>query len=395
MFAAFASPTFRMLAGASWCYYTYRMMELTVLSWLVLELTDSPAQVALVAVSRATPMFLFGLIAGGIADRFTRKSVMLAAQALNLVVMGAVLAVMLAGTIEAWHVYVAVGATGFTWALDYTSRRAYLASLFSGRRFTNAMSLDIGSLISANLTGPVIGTALIRWADYSGAYMAMMVLGFVGMVFLAMIAEEQGAGVRLESPLRTVAEAFRATRLYPAVMASVLLTAVYNVLGWPITTQIPVIARDVLGASEVLFGILQGGLGAGALIGAVLLATTNPTRRGTTYAAGTFLFLAAAFMFSFSPWYAASVLLLVVAGVGLVTFAIMQPLAVETVPAAQRGRALGAIALAIGLSPPGMVAVGFMSEAIGPQSAIAILTGVGMVVVAALWLRYPALRDAG
>ena len=83
MFAAFASPTFRMLAGASWCYYTYRMMELTVLSWLVLELTDSPAQVALVAVSRATPMFLFGLIAGGIADRFTRKSVMLAAQAIR------------------------------------------------------------------------------------------------------------------------------------------------------------------------------------------------------------------------------------------------------------------------------------------------------------------------
>ena len=55
-----------------------------MLSWLVLQLTDSPAMVSLVGFSRMLPMFLFGLVGGSLADRFAKKRVMLASQAISV-----------------------------------------------------------------------------------------------------------------------------------------------------------------------------------------------------------------------------------------------------------------------------------------------------------------------
>ncbi len=99
-FAAMRDGTFRRLWAASWAYYTGRAMELAVLSWLILELTDFPASVALVAVSRAAPMFVFGVLAGGLSDRYRRRSVMLAAQVMNLAIVLTLTVLMLTSRIE-------------------------------------------------------------------------------------------------------------------------------------------------------------------------------------------------------------------------------------------------------------------------------------------------------
>ena len=397
--SALSNPTFRRLWASSWTYYTYRSMELAVLSWLVLELTDSAFQVAVVGASRAAPMFFFGLMAGSISDRFRRHSVMVAGQSLNALVVVVLATLMFTGSVVAWHAYIAVAVTGFSWALDFTARRAYLSSLFSGRALTNAMSLDTGVLMSSNLTGPVIGTLLIRWAGFSGAYVGIALLTSAGLFAIASLRRDvRSASVQgsAANPVTAITEALAAAKAYRGVAASVSLTAVFGLFGWPITTQIPVIARDELGVPEVLYGVLVGGIGAGAVIGTVILATVNPRRRGAVYSGGTLLFLLAALAFSFSPWYGLSVGLLVVAGIGSVCFAIMQPLlVVEIVPPELRGRALGAIALAIGANPIGMLTVGAAANVIGPRASVAAMTSIGIVAVLLLVWRFPVLRDAG
>ncbi|MDE2766158.1 MAG: MFS transporter [Chloroflexota bacterium] len=393
-FEALHDGTFRRLWAASWAYYTYRAMEFAVLSWLVLELTDSPAMVALVGVSRAAPMFALGLFAGSVSDRFGRKWVMAVAQALSFAVVAALTWALLAERVAPWHAFAAIALTGTAWALDYTARRAYLASLFEGRSLTNAMALDTGLLISSNLTGPVLGTVLIRWSGFGGAYAGIAVLSALAIALVLTARTDRAPGQRA-NPLNAIAEAVAVTRRQRPILAAVLVTASFNLFGWPISTQIPVMARDELGASEVLFGLLAGGLGAGALVGAVLLAAFNPTRRGSVYSLGTLVFHAAALGFALSPWYPLSVGLLLIAGVGLVCFGIMQPLLVlEVVPAELRGRAMGALALAIGMGPFGMTMVGFLAEALGPRAGIAALSVVGMGAIVVLRAKFAVLRDA-
>src|SRR5690606_12285442 len=85
-FESLQHPVFRRLMVIAGFYYVYRTTELAVLSWLVLELTGSPFAVALVGVSRIAPMFLFGLVAGSLSDRFPRKRLMVMAQVVNLLV---------------------------------------------------------------------------------------------------------------------------------------------------------------------------------------------------------------------------------------------------------------------------------------------------------------------
>ena len=79
---------------------------------------------------------------------------------------------------------------------------------------------------------------------------------------------------------------------------------------------------------------------------------------------------------------------------GLAGFATMQPvLVLQAVPLEMRGRALGAIALGIGVSPPGLILVGYLAEAMGPQEALALVTGLGFLAVLGLRWRYPELRS--
>ena len=74
-------PTFRSLEHKDWAvlwmagnlWHLAFWMDLIVLGWLVLELTDSPFLVALVGTFRLIPMGIFGLLAGSIGDRLPKK----------------------------------------------------------------------------------------------------------------------------------------------------------------------------------------------------------------------------------------------------------------------------------------------------------------------------------
>ena len=107
-------------------------MELITLQWLVLEMTDSPARVALVGACRMAPMFFFGILAGTIADRFPKQHVILTGQLVGLTVVSIMLFLLLTNQILLWHVYIGVLVTGTAKVIDFAARRAYFAELFEG-----------------------------------------------------------------------------------------------------------------------------------------------------------------------------------------------------------------------------------------------------------------------
>ena len=173
-----------------------------------------------------------------------------------------------------------------------------------------------------------------------------------------------------------------------------MITVTLNFFGFPYMQMVPVIARDVLGASAALYGVMASAIGIGAITGSLFIATGLFHRQGSTYSLGAILMLVAVFSFSFSQVYPLSVALLFIAGFGMSGFAIMQPILVlQAAPPGLRGRALGAVALGIGVSPLGIILVGQLAEILGPQTALSILTGAGILVVTALHWRYAVLRD--
>ena len=394
-FRSLRNPVFRRLWFAGWVWYVNRMMEMAVLSWLVLELTDSPSQVALVGVFRMAPMFLLGLVAGSVSDRFPRKYVMISTQVVNVIVVGGMLAVLVRGDVEPWHAYLATFLTGSAWAVDFSARRAYFAEIFRGDALTNAVSLDVVSLTGSSIIGPLFAGTIIELIDFSGSYALMLGLYLAAAWVLFIIPKTDSMGAAKVSVARQLKESVTMLATNRALVAALTITVSLNFFGFPFLTMVPVIGRDVLGANAFLYGVLAGAAGIGSLTGAVIIASRQIRNHGQVYSLGSAFMLGVLVLFALSEWYGVSLALLIVAGIGMSGFATMQPtIALRAVGPEMRGRAMGAIALGIGASPLGMLTVGWLAEPenLGPQMALAALTGVGFVVVMALRFMLPELR---
>ena len=88
-------------------------MDQVARGWLMYELTNSPVQLGLVRGIQAIPILLFSPLAGTAADRYDRKTQVIIAQVMDMVMYATVALLIFTGKIQPWHVYVT--AIGMAW----------------------------------------------------------------------------------------------------------------------------------------------------------------------------------------------------------------------------------------------------------------------------------------
>ena len=396
---AFHNPQFRLLWPANFFAHISRWSQMTLLSWLVLDLTGSPWRVALVGASGFAPSLLLGVIGGLLADRMDRKRLMLITQSMNLAVTVAMTVVLFTGRVEFWHAYVVIFVNGLGSALDMPSRRSVVLDLMGRSAVTNAIAVDSIGMHTSRMVGPALAGVLITAVDVSGAYIVVN-LFYLTTVLLTRALQlpprrtQQAEQVRSQGVARSLAEGFRYVAGQNTILAAVIVTVLMNLLLFPYQQMVPVIAKNVLDVGPGLMGLLLASEGFGAFIGAVGIASAaNITRHGRIFLGGSLLSLLAILAFSSSGYYGLSLPILIVAGLGTSGFGTMQATIVILVAREEmRGRALGVMTLAIGASPLGALLVGGLASVLGPIEAVALMTGVGFVSVAIVGTLMPSLR---
>lgn len=371
------------------------MIEMVSLSWLVLELTDSPSKVAFVGIARMLPMAILGLIAGTVSDRIPKILILKYLQILNIVVSIVMLLLIQSNSILYWHSYISILLTGSGWVLDFTARRALYPELFEGRILTNAISLDTASLTGSMMLGSILGGLAINVGGFSAAYVLMISMYLIAlMIFINISSDNQREQPNNKQGINeTIKEYLYTLKSNKLIRSTFLVTLALNFFGFPYMLMVPVIARDTLGANELLFGILLSAAGTGALCGSLIIASFNINRKGLVYVLGSIIMLVALLIFSISSSYYVSLIILFVAGLGTSGFGTMQVIiSLSAVPQNLRGRAMGVIALGIGSSPLGTLLVGLLADTYGAQTALGLLTSVGILVMSSLWFFLPELR---
>ena len=136
--------------------------------------------------------------------------------------------------------------------------------------------------------------------------------------------------------------------------------------------------------------------GLGAFLGSLALATfVRPAWYRPVYGAGAAGFLAMVFLFSLSTWFAASLPILLFAGLAVSGFAAMQgTLLMHGTPPEMRSRMMGLLALAIGAAPFGILVVGALSEWLGPARALTVTSLTGLTALVGAALAWRAQRQA-
>ena len=364
---------------------TMRWLEILVFAVYTLEVTGSALAVALMMLARALPMFLFGAITGVIAERINRKAMMIFVLFGACAVSATLGGLAITGRIEIWHVALGAFLSGLVWTMEFPVRRTMLGELAGRHGVGAAMSLDSATSNGTRMLGPALGGLLFETVGLPGAYLLGAALyGLGGAAILSLDYVSSAARARDESLFSSIAAGLSYIRGNRAMVGMLAVTVIMNLWGFPFAAMVPVIGRDVLDLSALPIGVLMSAEGAGAFVGALIIAAlVRPAQFNRIYLYGSFLMLISIIVFSFSSRYAVSLGVLFIAGLGAAGFSAMQTAIMFTLaPPEMRGRVMGVLSVCIGASPLGMLHIGLMARLLSAPTAVLLVAVEGVVALA-------------
>ena len=179
--------------------------------WLILSLTNSGIAVGMTTALQFLPMLLFGAWGGLLADRFSKRRLLIVTQALMAIPALFLFGVTVAGVVTPAMVFATVFARGAVNAVDNPTRQSFAIEMVGADRLVNAVSLNSVLIQVARIAGPGIAGILIATIGVAPCF-AINAATFLAMIF-ALRGMEAGA---LDSAPRPPARArCRAGRASP------------------------------------------------------------------------------------------------------------------------------------------------------------------------------------
>jgi MFS family permease len=391
-------PIFRAIWIASIASNFGGLIQSVGAAWLMASLTPSPQMVALVQASTALPILLLSLWSGAVADNLDRKRVMLIAQCLMLLVSVTLAVVTYAGWITPWLLLAFTFLIGCGAALNGPAWQASVGDMVPRTALPGAVALNSMGFNVARSLGPAIGGAIVAAAGAAAAFVVNAV-SYIGLI--TVLARWKPVLPERVLARETLGHAMLAGLRYvsmsPDIRTVLARALLFGAGASAVPAMMPLIARDVIAGDSLIYGVLLGAFGIGAVGGGLLVRRVRDAM--TTEAIVRFAAAALAFG-SLVTGLVSSMLLIVpalaVAGAGWVlalsTFNVTVQL---SAPRWVVARALSLYQMAaFGGMALGAALFGGIASAQDVQSALLIAAGVQVLtIVAGFVIPLPAARD--
>ncbi len=361
-----------------------RQMELLVLGWLLLELTNSPLQFGVFFFANNLPRPVFSIFTGLIADRFDRNKILWIGALINVISGIVVFALIYAESIVPFYIFIASWINGSCRAIEDPARRTGVLDIVGERRIVNALGIDNFSQVSGKILGPLIGGAMLGWQGFKGAYITIALIHLATLIVSARISiPKQLLKTNTESVAKSLKSGLKYVSTNRMILAMFYITVLMNGLAFEAFNFIPEIGKNYLFLSPFLAFFLVSSHGTGQAVGALLISLTrNINRYGLWFFIGSISILIVIIMFSWSKVYVLSLTLLFISGLGLSLFATMQStIAMLYTPSDMRGRVMGLLSFCIGTGHLFALVIGWLAEIMGTPSALSISAGAGLILI--------------
>ncbi len=299
------------------------------------------------------------------------------------------------GWLTVWEVGLGAFLSGVFWVTDFPVRRTLLGEAAGTDRIGQAMSLDTVTNNGTRMLGPLLGGGLLELLGMGGAY--LVGAGFhAGSALVCLRLEPEPERTRAPGPvLASIVEGFRHLRTSRPLLATLAVTVIFNLFGFPMVSMVPVIGREVLALDPAGVGMLAAAEGGGAFTGSLLLAAlARPPWFRALYLGGVASYLVMALLFAAAAHALLSGAFLLGLGLAGAAFSSMQStLVMLSSPPAVRSRMMGVLSVCIGTGPLGFLHLGWLADALGPSNAVALVAIEGLVALTVLILVWP--EDTG
>lgn len=368
-------------------------MQRTAQDWLVLtELTGhSGTAVGVVMGLQFGPQLLLLPWTGYAADRFDRRTLLIATQ-VALGVLAFVLGLLtITGLVQLWHVYVLAFLSGCVSAVDSPARQTFVADLVGDADLSNAVALNSASINAARMVGPAVAGALIAavgtgWAFLINAASFGAVLASLGLLRVRELHPNARAVGSARGSLMAGLRYVWARPDLKAILWMLLLIGTFG-LNFPIFISTMSVTVFHGGADQ--YGLLSSVMAVGTLTGALLAAGWDRPRFQSLLFSAAALGIGFAFAgVALNAWLFG--VALVVIGVSTLTFTnATNSLMQLTTEPSMRGRVMALrLALAVGTTPIGAPVIGWIADTFSPRWALAVgaLSGLVAAAVALVYL---------
>jgi MFS family permease len=370
-------------------------MQTVAALWLILSLTDSGFAVGLTTALQFLPMLLFGAWGGLLADRFPKRRLLMATQALMALPAIGLFAVTLAGIATPWMVYLAVFAMGAVNAVDNPTRQSFAIEMVGADRVVNAVSLNSVIVQSARILGPAFAGLLIAGFGIVPCF-AVNILSFGAMIFAlwGMDPAQLRSAPPAEHEAGAIRAALRYVRATPELAVPLALMALVGTLGFNFQVVLPLLARFSFDGGAGAYAALVSAMGIGSVAGA--LVTGAHGRTGPKLIAGAALaFGTTALAAAVAPGLAVEVVALALLGAASVTFAATINSSLQlTVAPHMRGRVMALYSVVfLGSTPIGGPLAGWLSQSYDPRWALVLAAISGLSAAWAAHVSFARLRS--
>ena len=386
---------FRLLLIGTFFASLGEQMINVAIGWELYNRTGSALILGFVGLAQVTPILLFSLPAGHIADRYNRKHIMLIGLAMvALSALGLTLLSLFRGPLVL--IYVCLFCIGLATAFYSPASSAMTPQTIPDYAFGSAATWSSSTWQLAAVLGPAFSgmlialmhSAVLVYALNVGTNLLFLLLLLRIRVRQLQVAPKEG------TTLRALGEGLRFLGRTQIILAAITLDLFAVLLGGA-TTLLPIFAKDILHVGAAGLGWLRTAPSVGAICVAFSLAYAPPFKRaGWTLLLAVVGFGAATIIFGLSHFFWLSLtMLFLLGGFDNISVVIRSTLLMTRTPNEMRGRVGAVNSLFIGASNElGGFESGVVAQLFGPIASV-VGGGVGTIlVVAGVALLWPEMR---
>lgn len=246
-------------------------------SWQIFVMTRSPFDLGLIGLAMFLPALLLVAFSGTIADRFDRRSVIVASRGVELCCCAAFFVLVVTGPKLVGLYLAVVFVVGSVRALSRPAEKALLPNIVTGERYVNAQAMYASGREIVVIVGPAVGGLLLAVsAHVAVAAGAVTIAGSIAAYLFVRVARDERPGQAVS--LKTAFAGLSFIRTRPVIFGAISLD-LFAVLFGGATALMPVYADTILHVGPVGLGYLRSAPSVGAAAVAVYLARHSPRHR--------------------------------------------------------------------------------------------------------------------
>ncbi len=381
VFAALRIRNFRTLLASTLFAQLGLWTQQVALGWLVFDLTDSPLQLGLASVFTGFAMFIMSPFSGAIADRIDRRKVLFCSQFTLGTLAITIATLVITDVVEVWHLYVTAALSGISFSVNGPSRHTLAFDMVGKEELASAISLNSIAQNLMRVTGPAVSGILIGSVGVEGAYVVQACAASLSMIMLTRIAYvERQRPIESANVFSSIKQGVAYARHDRPLFLLLTHSVISVIFVMAFLHLMPAYAEDVLGFGGRGFGLLMSMVGAGGLIGSLLVGALGYPRGKAKWLVGATV-LAGIMLLGMGSWAVAAFAIPAMFILGATqTIVFVEGNALVQVYSRDeyRGRVISLFFMTHGLVPVGTLWAGGLAEVIGVEPVFLILGGLGV-----------------